>query len=80
MVTMRDQRTFSDAIAGAIRGLGRDRVYESEKRNKDGMRWIRHRFPIKGGITSNEVDRREMAGPNPLLARLKARAMGVAKQ
>lgn len=76
---MTDQRSFSEAIVDAIRGLSRDRVYEPEKRNKDGMRWIRHRFPIKGGITSNEVDRREMAGPNPLLARMKARAMGVAK-
>lgn len=30
--------------------------YEPVKRNKDGMRWIRHRFPIKGGISQVAVD------------------------
>lgn len=74
---MTDQRSFSEAIVDAIRSLSRDRVYEPEKRNKDGMRWIRHRFPIKGGITSKEVAMRDMAEPNPLLARIKA--LGVAK-
>lgn len=32
------------------------KYYEPVKRNKDGMRWIRHRFPIKGGISWIAVD------------------------
>lgn len=37
--------------------------YEPMKRNKDGLRWIKHRFPIKGGISYLEIQNRE---PNPL--------------
>lgn len=32
----------------------RAKTIEPVKRNKDGVRWIRHRFPIKGGIS--EID------------------------
>lgn len=40
---------------------------EPKKRNKDGFRWIVHRFAIKGGISIREAMRREMYEPNPLL-------------
>lgn len=30
--------------------------YEPVKRNKDGMRWIRHRFPIKNGISRVDIN------------------------
>lgn len=33
---------------------------EPVKRNKDGVRWIQHRFPIKGGITWYEAWSKEM--------------------
>lgn len=37
----------------------RAKVYEPQQRNKDGMRWIAHRFPIKGGISMRDVMLRE---------------------
>jgi len=30
-------------------------VVEPVRRNKDGMRWIVHRFPIKGGISLRDT-------------------------
>lgn len=57
-----------------------DRVFlwpsiEPVKRNKDGFRWIRHRFPIKDGITSMDAMRRDLTdivfSPSPLFAALK---------
>ena len=47
-----------------------DRCYEPVQRNKDGMRWIRHRFPIKGGITWRDVLHQDMMGTNALYRRL----------
>jgi hypothetical protein len=38
-----------------------DPVYEPVKRNKDGVRWISHRFPIRGGISMREVMLRDLA-------------------
>lgn len=47
---------------------------EPIKRNKDGIRWISHRFPIKGGISQMEANNRDLIElinrPNPLLNRL----------
>ncbi len=41
--------------------------YEPVKRNKDGLRWIRHRFPIKGGISEMEVIVQELVEKNAFL-------------
>lgn len=35
---------------------------EPEKRNKDGVRWIVHRFPIRGGISLHEALNRDTFG------------------
>lgn len=43
-------------------------------RNKDGMRWITHRFPIKGGISLHEVVVRSCFRHNALLTRLTSKA------
>ncbi len=66
------------AIADKYAGQGYfDRVFlwpstEPVKRNKDGIRWIHHRFPIKGGITTMEAMRRDLTdivfSPSPLFA------------
>ena len=44
---------------------------EPQKRNKDGLRWIVHRYAIRGGISQMEALRRDMieyaCRPNPLL-------------
>lgn len=39
---------------------------EPRKRNKDGLRWIVHRFPIKGGISLRHAMIRDMMEENPL--------------
>ena len=41
-------------------------VYEPVPRNKDGVHFIRHRFPIKGGISTHEVLKRQLYAHNPL--------------
>jgi hypothetical protein len=33
----------------------RSKCVEPVKRNKDGLRWIVHRFPIKGGISLRDA-------------------------
>lgn len=43
---------------------------EPVKRNKDGMRWIIHRFPIKGGISLREAWLQDLYKPMPLWHRL----------
>lgn len=41
---------------------------EPRKRNKgDGLQWIVHRFPIKGGISLNDAMLIDFCRPNPLL-------------
>ncbi|MBR8074375.1 hypothetical protein KDX14_33155 [Burkholderia cenocepacia] len=45
------------------------KCYEPEPRNKDGLRWIRHRFPIKGGISWHEVLHRQMTKTNAFFAK-----------
>lgn len=52
------------SIFSAMWGL---RCIEPVKRNKDGMQWIVHRFPIKGGITLREAMVRDMMAPNTLI-------------
>ena len=47
--------------------LFRAKIVEPNMRNKDGMRWIVHRFPIKGGISLRDVVVIEASRPNPLL-------------
>ena len=51
------------------------RCVEPVKRNKDGLRWIAHRFEIKGGITVRECWIRDMVEqmmkPSPFMERLK---------
>ena len=42
------------------------KVVEPVKRNKDGMRWIVHRFPIKGGISLRQAMLLDMSRPHPL--------------
>lgn len=44
-----------------------DKRFEPRQRNKDGMRWIGHRFPIKSGISMRDVWIKELCRPNPLL-------------
>jgi hypothetical protein len=41
-----------------------EKVYEPVQRNKDGLRWIRHRFPIKNGISYREVMKEEVTKHN----------------
>jgi hypothetical protein len=43
----------------------REKCIEPVKRNKDGMRWIVHRFPIKGGISWRDVMMK--SNDNPLI-------------
>ena len=47
--------SFADILT---RVLHAERV-EPVKRNKDGVRWIVHRFPIKGGISLAEAQARD---------------------
>ena len=48
-------------------GVWHAKVYEPVKRNKDGMRWIMHRFQIKGGISFREAMMKDMFEPNKLI-------------
>lgn len=50
----------------------RDKVYEPQQRNKDGMRWIKHRFPIKGGISFREVMAHNFTADNKLIAIIRS--------
>lgn len=44
-----------------------EKCVEPEQRNKDGMRWISHRFPIKGGISLREVMIKNFSANNNFL-------------
>lgn len=46
------------------------RCVEPVKRNKDGMRWIMHRFPIKNGISLREAWLKDLTEPMPVWHRL----------
>ena len=43
------------------------KTWEPRRRNKDGLQWINHRFPIKGGISFHEVLLEDMKGRNALV-------------
>lgn len=44
------------------------RIVEPVKRNKDGLRWVAHRFEIKGGISLRDAMIIDISAPNPILA------------
>jgi hypothetical protein len=46
-------------------------VYEPVKRNHDGLRHHRHRFPIKDGISIADVLAIQMSETNELLASMR---------
>jgi hypothetical protein len=48
-----------------------EKVFEPVKRNKDGLQWIMHRFPIKGGISQRDIMLIEARRPNPLMKLVK---------
>lgn len=56
---------------GKVYGMLNEKCVEPIKRNKDGVRWIVHRYPIKGGISLREAWIRDMCQPNTYLQRLK---------
>lgn len=41
------------------------KIVEPQKRNKDGVKWIVHRFPIKGGISLRDALVSDMFRPSP---------------
>lgn len=51
-----------------------EKVVEPIKRNKDGVKWIIHRFPIKGGISIRDAMIYDMAQQkNPFIEALERR-------
>ena len=62
------------SLQNAIEKAWTARRFEPVKRNKDGMRWISHRFPIKGGISATEVALANLRETNVLLRRLRDKA------
>jgi len=44
--------------------------FEPEMRNKDGVRYVGHRFPIKGGISAWDVIAKNVLKNNALLQKL----------
>jgi len=53
---------------GGVYGSLHAKCCEPAKRNKDGVKWITHRFPIKNGISLHDVMLQDFRAPNPLLA------------
>lgn len=47
-----------------------EKRYEPVKRNKDGWRYVGHRFPIKGGISLRDVMIAESMRHNAFLKKL----------
>lgn len=77
---------YAVSVEDEVRRTAGDRYFERVfawpciepvKRNKDGLRWIRHRFPIKGGITQFDAMSRDLIeivfSPSPLFAAFKER-------
>jgi len=56
----------------AMHAFMRAKVYEPVQRNKDGMRWIRHRFPVTGGISALDIMLLNMSQNNALFSRIEA--------
>lgn len=62
-------QTLSDVVAKTL--SGRDPVYEPKERLCGGVYgFVRHRFPIRGGITSSDVMADNLRRHNALLRRL----------
>jgi hypothetical protein len=59
--------SFPDLLMTSLTG----KYYEPVQRNKDGKRWIRHRFPIKGGISLRDIMVRQVTATNTLLAHFR---------
>lgn len=52
--------------------IWRRKCVEPIKRNKDGVKWIIHRFPIRGGISIRDAMIYDMlVQPNPLATLIK---------
>ncbi len=47
-----------------------EKRYEAEARNKDGMRHVAHRFPIKNGISAVDVLKKDLSKTNALYNRI----------
>lgn len=47
--------------------LWNKKCVEPIKRNKDGVHWIVHRFPIKNGISIRDAMIYDMLQPNPFI-------------
>src|SRR5229473_1918594 len=59
-----EAQQHNGADMNIIKILNEPRV-EPVKRNKDGVRWIVHRFPIKGGISLRQSWLIDLAKPPP---------------
>lgn len=46
---------MAKSLYSIFRDVMNAKCIEPHRRNKDGMRWIAHRFPIKGGISWRDV-------------------------
>jgi hypothetical protein len=56
-----------------INAIMREKTVGPCKRNKDGFRWIVHRFPIKNGISLREAWLIDLTRRNPLLDLIKTK-------
>lgn len=66
-----------NSLAAMTNRMWRDKVYEPKKRWCGGhYGWVRHRFPIKDGISYREVLTFNLFAPNPLLELFKKNAKG----
>ena len=48
-----------------------EKRFEPRPRNKDGVHYVGHRFPIKGGISLRDVMVRQFCAPNPFFAAIE---------
>lgn len=60
--------TIQPPLYEAARQALTQKCVEPVKRNKDGLQWIVHRFPIKGGISLRHAMVLDMCQINPLWA------------
>lgn len=74
MIRTYEHKSLSAIVVQTLSHQG-PRCYEPAKRNKDGWRYVKHRFPIKGGITFAGVLARHVMENNALLARLAERRL-----
>lgn len=57
--------TFADILNQTL--SNEHKCFEPVQRNKDGKRWIRHRFPIKGGISLRDIMIKQVMKTNRLM-------------